>query len=151
MITVSRLFRDRRLILKQIDDHWIQHLTGLDMLREGIGLRAVGQQNPLVSYQKEAFEMYQEMMGSIQSQIVRSLFRVPEATATRSARPAPTPVEQPRQRQLSFHAGGSQASEAAPEPARAAQKPGRNDPCWCGSGKKYKDCHWRSDRRAART
>jgi preprotein translocase subunit SecA len=149
MITVSRLFRDRRLILKQIDDHWIQHLTSLDMLREGIGLRAVGQQNPLVAYQKEAFEMYQEMMGSIQSQIVRSLFLVPEAVATRRERSAPTPAAQPQQRQLSFHAGGSQARDTASEPARAAKKPGRNDPCWCGSGKKYKDCHWRSDRRVA--
>ncbi|MBN1247520.1 MAG: SEC-C domain-containing protein [Anaerolineae bacterium] len=153
MVTLSRLFRDRRLILKQIDDHWVQHLTSLDMLREGIGLRAVGQQNPLVAYQKESFEMYQEMMASIQSQIVRTLFLVPQsAVAGRSrAAAAPVPAESPRQRQLSFQAGGSQSSDAAPQPARAANKPGRNDPCWCGSGKKYKDCHWRSDRRAAST
>ncbi len=153
VVEVQRVFRDRRLMLRQIDDHWVHHLTSLDMLREGIGLRAVGQQNPLVSYQKEAFEMYQEMLGSIQSQIVRTLFLVPK-TALVSGQPqaADDLVRQPRERQLTFRtSGGTQAGETAPQPHRAADKPGRNDPCWCGSGKKYKDCHWRSDRRAAVT
>ena len=90
-------------MLRQIDDHWVRHLTSLDMLREGIGLRAIGQQNPLVSYQREAFEMYQEMMGSVQSQIVRTLFLVPQAAAPRKrAQGAPVPSGQSRQRQLSF-------------------------------------------------
>ena len=64
-------------MLRQIDNHWIRHLTSLDMLREGIGLRAIGQQNPLVAYQKEAFETFQDMLASIQTEIVRSLFTVP--------------------------------------------------------------------------
>jgi len=147
VVEVQRRFRDRGLMLRQIDDHWVRHLTSLDMLREGIGLRAIGQQNPLVSYQREAFEMYQEMMGSVQSQIVRTLFLVPQAAAPRKrAQGAPVPSGQSRQRQLSFRAGGGQAGATAKEPARTSKRPGRNDPCWCGSGKKYKDCHWRSDR-----
>jgi preprotein translocase subunit SecA len=146
VVDVQRLFRDRRLMLRQIDDHWVRHLTGLDMLREGIGLRAIGQQNPLVSYQREAFEMYQVMMASVQSQIVRSLFLIPQAAVAQGrAQAATTPFAQPRKRQLSFQAGNSQAA-AASQPARTSKRPGRNDPCWCGSGKKYKDCHWRSDR-----
>lgn len=147
VVDVQRLFRDRRLLLRQVDDHWVRHLTDLDMLREGIGLRAIGQQNPLVSYQREAFEMYQAMMASVQSQIVRSLFLIPQiAVAQGRAQAATTPFAQPRQQQLSFQAGNSQAGAAAPEPTRTLKRPGRNDPCRCGSGKKYKDCHWRSDR-----
>jgi len=147
VVDVQRVFRDRRLMLRQVDDHWVRHLTGLDMLREGIGLRAIGQQNPLVSYQREAFEMYQAMLASVQSQIVRSLFLVPQiAVAQGRAQAATTPFAQPRKRRLSFQAGNSQSSAAAPQPARTSKRPGRNDPCWCGSGKKYKDCHWRSDR-----
>jgi len=154
VVETQRLFRDRRLMLRQIDDHWVHHLTSLDMLREGIGLRAVGQQNPLVAYQKEAFEMYQEMLASIQSQVVRSLFLVPQTPPGAGQRRAvDDPARQAaaaRQRQLTFRASaGGQASDAAPEPHRASTKPGRNDPCWCGSGKKYKDCHWREDQRAA--
>ena len=154
VIEVQRIFRDRRLMVHQIDDHWVRHLTSLDMLREGIGLRAVGQQNPLVSYQKEAFEMYQEMLASIQSQIVRNLFLIPQSAAASGALPIEQQAaRQPRPRQLQFRAGGGSAaaSQASPEPHRASSKPGRNDPCWCGSGKKYKDCHWRADRRASAT
>jgi preprotein translocase subunit SecA len=152
VVAAHRLFRDRRLMIREIDEHWVRHLTSLDMLREGIGLRAVGQQNPLVAYQKEAFEMYQEMLGSIQSQIVRNLFLVPPVAVTSRRRrsPAPSPTQESRQRQLSFRAaGGSSAGQSQPAPHRSSDKPGRNDPCWCGSGKKYKDCHWREDRKAA--
>ena len=65
-------------MLQQLDNHWVRHLTDLEMLREGIGLRAIGQQKPIVAYQKEAYEMYQEMLGSVQTQIVRSLFLIPQ-------------------------------------------------------------------------
>jgi preprotein translocase subunit SecA len=152
VVDVQRVFRDRRLMVHQIDEHWVLHLTSLDMLREGIGLRAVGQQNPLVSYQKEAFEMFQEMLTSIQSQIVRNLFLVPQSMTSPGMSPVPQqqPARQPRPRQLQFRAGGGSAGgTTSPEPHRASTKPGRNEPCWCGSGKKYKDCHWRADQRAA--
>ena len=80
VVDIHRLSRDRQIMLKPLDNHWVQHLTGLDVLREGIGLRAIGQQNPLVAYQKEAYEMYQQMMDSVQRTIVRSLFLVPRQT-----------------------------------------------------------------------
>jgi len=151
VVETQRLFRDRRLMLRQIDDHWIRHLTSLDVLREGIGLRAIGQRNPLVAYQKEAYEMYQEMLASIQSEIVRSLFLVPQ-TAQRRA-PQRDLARSFRltapQRQLSFHGAGAGGSSRERQPQRVTRRLGRNDPCWCGSGKKYKDCHWREDRRRA--
>jgi preprotein translocase subunit SecA len=142
IIDVGRLFQDRRLMLRQIDNHWIQHLTSLDMLREGIGLRAIGQQNPLVAYQKEAFEAFQDMLASIQTEIVRSLFTVTPTMQTSTQRrvsPSRTP--------LTFRAGGAggEAAEATPQPHKSTRKVGRNDPCWCGSGKKYKSCHMRED------
>jgi preprotein translocase subunit SecA len=147
VIDVTRLFRDRRLMLQQLDNHWVRHLTGLDMLREGIGLRAIGQQKPLVSYQREAYEAYQEMLESVQKQIVRSLFAIPQQSARshRSRRPTVT-----ARRPVFRASGGSSQGSAKPQPVRvnpARQKLGRNDPCWCGSGRKYKDCHWRSDKR----
>ncbi len=143
IVDVARLFRDRQLMLQQLDNHWVRHLTDLDVLREGIGLRAVGQQNPIVAYQKEAYATYQAMLSSVQTEIVRSLFLAPQPTRTA---PAQRPAAPTRQPVLRINRGGEQP----PMPARAgqgAQKLGRNDPCWCGSGKKYKDCHLRSDMR----
>ncbi len=138
-----RLWRDRTLMLRTLDHHWVQHLTTLDMLREGIGLRAVGQQNPLVAYQKEAYEMYQQMLASVQSTVVRRLF-----SPARQATPQPKPRQLVAQHPTATPqaVAGHNAAKATPQPAQASKKPGRNDPCWCGSGKKYKDCHWRSDR-----
>jgi len=146
-----RLFRDRQIMLEQLDEHWRRHLTNLDMLREGINLRAIGQQNPLVAYQREAYEIYQDMMASVQAQIVRKLLVVPQSqTARPQARAAaPSPVLPTVARpQLTLRAGAN-AQNTRPQPAAGGQKPGRNDECWCGSGKKYKQCHWRSDQQAA--
>jgi preprotein translocase subunit SecA len=145
VVDVFRLFRDRRLMVRQLDGHWVRHLTSLDMLREGIGLRAVGQQNPLVAYQKEAYEMYQQMMDSVQTQIVRSLFLVSAAQTSAGQAPRTTATR----RQLSFQVRrGSEPRKSTPQPHRTKEKPGRNDPCWCGSGRKYKNCHWREDQKA---
>ncbi len=146
-----RRFRDRQLMLEQLDDHWVRHLTSLDMLREGIGLRAVGQQNPLVAYQREAFEMYGEMMGEVQQNIVRKLFHVPQQqeTPARRRRPQLQPQHaQLRMQQAALRASAGDAQQSAPEPyQKRTNKPGRNDPCWCGSGRKYKQCHWHEDKR----
>ncbi len=141
-----RRYRDRQLMLRTLDDHWVRHLTDLDVLREGIGLRAIGQQKPLVAYQKEAFDMYQEMLDSVQSAIVRSLFLVPQSQTARSTRRRPNLTL--RRPQLQALRAGSQPAQE-PTPHTSRELPGRNDPCWCGSGKKYKHCHWRSDQRAA--
>ncbi len=150
VIATHRLTRDRRLMLRALDNAWVRHLTDLDILREGIGLRAIGQQRPLVAYQKEAYEMYQEMLASVQQEIVRALFLVPAAPSNRAAsgrqrqqqRPTLTP-----QRPALRASGGSVQAAAQPQTSRrpGTRELGRNDPCWCGSGKKYKACHFRED------
>jgi preprotein translocase subunit SecA len=131
------IYRLRDLMLRAVDRLWIRHLTDLDVLREGIGLRAYGQQNPLVAYKKEAHEMYQGLLVNIQEHIVNNLFRVPV-----SAAPQPRP-----QRQLVANLRDTvgQDGRQRPQKSTTKEKTGRNDPCWCGSGKKYKHCHWRQD------
>ncbi len=140
VVETFRLYLDRTLMLDELDQHWVRHLTALDMLREGIGLRAIGQQKPLIAYQKEAYDMYQEMLADVQRQIVRRLFLVQQ--------PQPRQVSQ---ESLRMQHAASQGAKRKPEPARSARsgtrKLGRNELCWCGSGKKYKDCHYREDKR----
>lgn len=125
---------ERYISLRVIDEYWIRHLYGLDALREGIGLRAYGQTDPLVAYTKESFEMYQEIWDQIRTTVVRAIF---------SARPK---VEAQSQESLyNIHQMG-RGMEGAGRSAggrivrREKQKVGRNDPCPCGSGKKYKKC-----------
>jgi preprotein translocase subunit SecA len=73
----TRVYRDRQILLQAVDSLWIRHLTDLDVLRQGIGLRAYGQRDPLVSFQKEAHEMYQGLLAAIQTTVVNNLFRLP--------------------------------------------------------------------------
>jgi preprotein translocase subunit SecA len=129
------VYRLRDIMLQAVDSLWVRHLTDLDVLREGIGLRAYGQQNPLVAYKKEAHEMYQGLLAQIRDTIVNNLFRVPVA-----ATPQPRP-----QRQLVTNLQGGEARRQQPVKSTAKERMGRNDPCWCGSGKKYKRCHWQQD------
>ncbi len=164
-----RVFRDRQVILNAVDNLWVRHLTDLAILQEGIGLRAYGQQNPLVAFKKEAHEMYQALLARIQSQVARTLFLVPQAAVQpRRARPlqmvrpgAPAPAAAqpapprpspggPRPRPASAPARPQPTPSGAPSPASAPRKLGRNDPCWCGSGKKYKNCHLRQDLESGR-
>jgi preprotein translocase subunit SecA len=138
-VDAYRLFRDRQLMLRAVDSLWVRHLTDLDALREGIGLRAYGQQNPLVAYRKEAHDMYEALLARIQETVARSVYLVPQAL-----------IGQPRQRPLRATRARVPGGEQRAQQARPAQKPsgqslGRNDPCWCGSGKKYKQCHMRQD------
>ena len=152
VVDVGRVFRDRQLMLQQLDGHWVRHLTDLDMLREGIGLRAIGQQKPIVAYQKEAYETYQEMLRSVQAQIVRSLFLIPQQQRRAASPPRWGGLRGGQPRQPVFRtSGGSEQAASKPAPARTpagGRKLGRNDPCFCGSGRKYKDCHLKADRRA---
>jgi preprotein translocase subunit SecA len=185
-------FHERMIMLSVLDGLWKDHLLNMDHLKEGIGLRGYGQQDPLVVYKKESFDIFEDMMGRFQEDTVRYLFlmqivgpdgqpvvvpsrprqAVPAAPPVASAdapvsnghlsapqaeRPAiPIPTRQPsttidalereferkKKRELE-HArmagGGTEAS--APAQRRAGDKVGRNDPCPCGSGKKYKKCH----------
>ena len=134
-----RLFRDRQLMLRAVDSLWVRHLTDLASLREGIGLRAYGQQNPLVSYRRETHEMYEGLVTGIQQAVARSVYLLPQALA-QAPRRGPSKMVRSQVRPRIQTSGDSRAGSAASDKA-----PGRNDPCWCGSGKKYKRCHMRED------
>jgi preprotein translocase subunit SecA len=150
------------VLLRTIDSKWRDHLYEMDYLREGIGLRALAQRDPLVEYKNEGFKMFQEMMESIQTDFVRYLYHL-EIVRQEEAQPAP-------ERPLAYSGGGDsslaqnfagaaaaakragvadssaeayEAAQAATRTAvaqRSVSKVGRNDPCPCGSGKKYKKC-----------
>jgi preprotein translocase subunit SecA len=128
---------ERRIMLRAVDMHWQRHLTDLDMLREGIGLMAIAQRDPLVEYQRESFAMFSEMKDRINRQAIQDIFRAQINVMQRT----------PTRRQMrAYRPGVNGIPEAKPEPVRAQNKVGRNDPCWCGSGKKYKHCHYKQDR-----
>lgn len=121
---------EKVIMLKVVDAKWMDHLDAMDMLREGIGLRAYGQKNPLIEYKFEAYDMFQQMMENIQEDIIKYLYRV-------------NIVGQPEDHLQQAHAShGGEAEEAAAShtPVVNAEHIGRNDPCPCGSGKKYKKC-----------
>ena len=164
---------EKALWLRAIDTLWIEHLDAIEHLRRGIGLRAYGQQEPLIAYKKEAYQMFQELQHLIEKQVVYSIFKVgvvtqiaPSLLARRGMQmsaPAKTMEKGRDDRSAALYVppGGGQApalqgaDSKAPAvgyvadhphaygavPTEASAKVGRNDPCPCGSGKKYKKCH----------
>jgi preprotein translocase subunit SecA len=126
--------RDRSILLRIVDGLWIRHLTDLDILREGIGLRAYAQQDPLVAFRKDAHEMYTALLAQIRQDVVNQAFR--PITFRLVAAPQP-------RGQLSTNLDGAPARRRTVR--RAKQTVGRNEPCPCGSGKKYKNCCMRKD------
>jgi len=125
----SELMREieRAVMLQVVDSKWMDHLDAMDMLREGIGLRAYGQRDPLVEYRREGYEMFQDMINAIQEDIVRYLMRV-TPKVTEAVREEPQNVTTNRD------------EEEPARPVHTGPQVGRNDPCPCGSGKKYKKC-----------
>jgi preprotein translocase subunit SecA len=150
-VDAYRLFRDRQLVLRAVDGLWVRHLTDLDRLREGIGLRAYGQQNPLVAYRKEAHEMYEALLARIQEMVARSVYLVPQALLSQP-RSRRLQALHPRMPGASRPPSGPQVVQRGGQPGDgpSTQSLGRNDPCWCGSGKKYKNCHMRQDQEQRR-
>src|SRR5580692_7127705 len=152
---------ERHILLDVVDGQWKDHLLTLDHLKEGIGLRGYGQKDPLVEFKKEAFILFDELMNRIDTEAVRFLFlvRPAEQPAAAVAQPAAASAQKPlvprglsqfspeeierkqrrQEKQMQFQTGNTPVE--APKPARAGAKVGRNDPCPCGSGKKYKKCH----------
>ncbi|MDY4697515.1 MAG: preprotein translocase subunit SecA [Selenomonas montiformis] len=155
---------EKVVMLRVVDNKWMEHLDHMDMLREGINLRAYGQRNPLVEYKIEALDMFEEMEAAIQDQIASLMYHVsiitpeqqtvspdgaePAAASGRQKQQLEQAIEQQRS-QLSDHLQNAQAShgdevsaaEAKKKPVtKDGAKVGRNDPCPCGSGKKYKNC-----------
>jgi len=158
---------ERQFMLHIVDTQWKDHLYSLDHLKEGIGLRGYGQRDPLVEYKRESFTLFQAMKDRIDEDMIRYLWRLRPTVAEGSPQPAVRQAPPRRQAPMSFSAGssttagapqraaaGATATATAARPARTGgddapvktvrrdePKIGRNDPCWCGSGKKYKKCH----------
>ena len=131
---------ERQVMLRVIDAHWVQHLTSMENLRQGIGLHAYGQRDPLVMYKREGFEMFGDLEGRIQSDIAHTIYHLSVASsgANGSSRRAR------RSRNGGESAMAKVAGRGSREPVVAGaggRKIGRNEPCHCGSGKKYKRCH----------
>jgi preprotein translocase subunit SecA len=126
-----------------INQLWREHLLNMDHLKEGIGLRGYGQRDPLTEYKKEAFDMFQEMIGSLKETAVEQLFKVrmtqEDTPTTRVAQRATPEWQESRGGDLDTAPGRPATVKAEPRTADG-QKVGRNDPCHCGSGKKYKKC-----------
>jgi preprotein translocase subunit SecA len=146
----------RMAMLQVIDVRWKEHLREMDDLKEGIHMRAYGQKDPLIEYKREAFEMFVQMIGQINEEVLGMVFRLyPARTEEIPRRPvAPRMHELVTSHQESSGMGYSANREAIPghdapaeahagkqQPIRVQKEPGRNDPCPCGSGKKYKKCH----------
>ena len=136
-------FLEKTFMLQVIDHHWKDHLLGMDHLRDGIGLRGYGQKDPLIEYKREGFDLFAGMMERVKADTLDRLFHV-QAVRHEGHQDAPSPPPPPvmarPQPKLTLSHGDEQVS--APAPAqRSDAKVGRNDPCPCGSGKKYKKCH----------
>jgi preprotein translocase subunit SecA len=157
-------------MLSVIDQHWREHLYEMDYLREGINLRAMGQRDPLSEWQREGYDMFEAMMAGVEDDFVRYVMHL-KVVAEDEARPAVRNVrysaaEEPVQGSGAMAAAAASAPPpeidempqgfadelpAAPEPdgevvnvpVSVEKTPGRNEPCYCGSGKKYKLCHGR--------
>ncbi len=127
---------EKIVMLQTLDSLWKDHLLAMDHLKEGIGLRGYAQVNPLVEYQKEGFTMFEALMAVMQQDVVEKVFSVQV-----QRRQDVEQIQQPKpQKVVMSHGGESEAAAAAPA-KREVDKVGRNDPCPCGSGKKYKRCH----------
>ena len=137
---------ESRLMLQAIDTNWVQHLTAMENLRQGIGLYAYGQRDPLVMYKKQGMEQFQNLQRKIQSDIAHMVFRVPftfgQPTNGRAQSGLPRGKAAPKQpsRETAVSRVGS-AGRRSDVPAAVGKKVGRNQQCPCGSGKKYKRCH----------
>jgi preprotein translocase subunit SecA len=123
---------ERLLLLQSIDRLWVEHLTAMDEMRQGIGLQAYGQQDPLVAYKREARDMWDQLLANIRQTISHAIYHVSISTNTQA---------QP-QSQVPGQVRENRPDQAAVPAAKVnGKKLGRNDPCFCGSGKKYKRCH----------
>ena len=135
----------RYFLLEELDRGWKEHLRNMDFLRDGIGLRGYGQRDPKLEYKREGFNMFQELLVHIREGAFRALTRVRveqrPAEVEEQAAPEPEPMFQHKEQaqQLSY-SNEPEDLLGAPAQARAENRPGRNDPCPCGSGKKYKKC-----------
>ena len=120
---------ERRTLLSIVDSRWREHLYDMESLREGIGWRGLSQRDPLVEYKREGFDMFQEMEQGLREDYVTYIYRIENVK-----------LREEDIQKLSYSGGGEEPSPAPKSPRKAEEKIGRNDPCPCGSGKKYKKC-----------
>jgi preprotein translocase subunit SecA len=150
---------EKYIMLRVVDEHWKDHLHEMDILKEGIGLRAYGQKDPLIEYKQEAYHMFVDMIDGINEKILEMLWRTQVVEAPREHRYAPprlmlvhddstnlgyqsgAETAAPQREMSDIQKAGQQRSEKAQPVKRDLPKVGRNDPCPCGSGIKYKKCH----------
>ena len=124
------------VMLKVVDNHWMEHLDAMDMLREGVGLRAYGQKDPLVEYKFEAFDMFEAMIEAIEDDVVKYMYRVNVIS-----QPSMTMDDPLENATMNNPTVDTPEEEAVKQPVvNKGPEVGRNDPCPCGSGKKYKNC-----------
>jgi preprotein translocase subunit SecA len=121
---------ERRTLLSIVDSRWREHLYDMEGLREGIGWRGLSQRDPLVEYKREGFDMFQEMESGLKEDYVTYIYRIENVKLR----------EEPEVQQFSYSGGGEEPSERPKSPRKVEGKIGRNDPCPCGSGQKYKKC-----------
>jgi preprotein translocase subunit SecA len=124
---------ERRTLLSIIDARWREHLQDMENLREGIGWRGLSQRDPLVEYKREGFDMFQEMEQGLREDYATYIYHIQNVRLR----------EEPEAEQLSYSGGSDEPNPQPKSPRKAQHKIGRNDPCPCGSGKKYKKCHGR--------
>lgn len=117
---------ERTILLRTVDRHWMDHIDAMDQLRQGIGLRAMGSQDPVVQYRNEGMDMFEKMNAGIRNDTVKYLYHVELKVAPQKREQVAKPIEP--------------AGDSKPQPKRVGNKIGPNDPCPCGSGKKYKKC-----------
>jgi preprotein translocase subunit SecA len=146
------------VVLNSLDTQWKQHLRNIDSLQEGIGLRGYAQKNPIVEYKVEAYDLFKAMRSSFMLEALSLLSRLEihaniELTEANEEEELPTAAQTVHNEYDQFGAvKGEQAAHVSgkPQPYKKNIKLGRNDPCWCGSGRKYKMCHMEEDQRKER-
>ena len=124
---------ERLLMLRALDNHWVDHLTSMDEMRTGVGLQAVAQRDPLAVYKREGHEMFQAMMASVRHTLVHTIYHI--NIQVNQGAPTKQTVSP-----MAKVVGNNRGNETRPEVKIGGKKIGRNDPCPCGSGKKYKNC-----------
>jgi preprotein translocase subunit SecA len=132
-------YHERMLMLQIVDSHWKDHLLAMDHLKEGIGLRGYGQRDPLVEYKKESYGLFEDLMERIEEDTLRFLFLLQPVEEKKQAEQ----IERKRKRAefIMSQQQNNGADGASRQVKREGAKVGRNDPCPCGSGKKFKKCH----------
>jgi len=125
---------ERTVVLDAVDRRWMDHIDAMDQLRQGVGLRAYGQRDPVIEYKFEGFGMFEEMVAGIQEDALNILLHLNVQREPVERRVAPQQLHEGRGGELGAEAPAKKA------PVKVDKAPGRNDPCPCGSGKKYKNC-----------